>query len=391
MQMFGEFEFFVYLISLMIPALFLGLREMPIRRYGMLISPVFIWLAVGSNVRELCYMAGFCVYEFILTSLYLKRRSAKGRRAPDYYVALALSILPLAAYKVLAALGNPHHILGFLGISYMTFKVAQIVIETYDGLISEIRADNFLYLLIFFPTVTSGPIDRSRRFEEDIHKVIPKQEYLELVGEGLLKILKGLVYKMVLAAGFYAILNYFGSDRGLKSILIYMYAYGLYLFFDFAGYSLMAVGTAHIFGVKTPDNFRAPFISKDIKEFWDRWHITLSHWFRDYLFSRITMNIVRKRVIKDKLVIAGIAFMINMGVMGCWHGLETKYILYGLYHGLLLTSCEVFQKKSGFYKKYKKNRVFIVLEWFVTFNLVMFGFLIFSGRIDQYLPALLSR
>ena len=84
----------------------------------------------------------------------------------------------------------------------------------------------------------------------------------------------------------------------------------------------MAIGASYIFGVRTPENFNAPFVSKDIKEFWNRWHMTLSFWFRDFLFSRITMALVRTRKIKNKLVIASIAFMINMFVMGVWHGLE---------------------------------------------------------------------
>jgi len=178
---------------------------------------------------------------------------------------------------------------------------------------------------------------------------------------------------------------WFGMTSDLKAALIYMYTYGAYLFFDFAGYSLMAIGISYIFGIRMPDNFRFPFISKDIKEFWDRWHITLSHWFRDFVFSRITMNLIRHRVFKNKLTTASVAFIINMGLMGLWHGLTIYYIMYGLYHGILLSLTEIFQKKSKFYKKHKKDRMFILFEWFITFNLVMFGFFIFSGRFTELL------
>ena len=101
------------------------------------------------------------------------------------------------------------------------------------------------------------------------------------------------------------------------------------------------------------------FISIDIKDFWDRWHITLSHWFRDFVFSRFMMASIRGKWFKDKLTGACIGFMINMLLMGLWHGLSLSYILYGLYHGVLLAITEVYQKKS---------------------KLVMFGFFIFSGR-----------
>ena len=227
-------------------------------------------------------------------------------------------------------------ILAIIGISYMTFKAAQIIIEISDGIIKELKPDEYIYLMIFFPTLLSGPIDRSRRFEEDIRRTIPREEYLEMAGNGLLKILLGMVYKLAIASVFYLLMKKFGMDHTLISAAIYMYTYGFYLFFDFAGYSLMAVGTGYLLGVKVPDNFNKPFLSKDIQEFWNRWHITLSHWLRDYVFSRITMDLIRSGKVKDKLTIASIALMINMLIMGCWHGLTGYYILYGLYHGGIL-------------------------------------------------------
>lgn len=381
MQLFSDNGFFMWLALLALPAIFLGVREKPLKHYGMAVSLVFLWLALGHNLRALAYLTGFCLFEYALVCVYGKARLTQGRKAGTYYTALVLSIAPLTLYKILSVTGNPHHILGFLGISYMTFKAVQIVIEIYDGLIERVPADEFFYLMLFFPVLVSGPIDRSRRFHDDLVRTIPREEYLEMVGEGLMKIFKGLVYKLVLAACFYALMQYFGMGRDGRSVLIYLYSYGFYLFFDFAGYSLMAVGASNLFGIRTPDNFNNPFRSKDIIEFWDRWHITLSHWFRDYVFSRVTMALVKGRRIKNKLAIAAIAFLINMGLMGFWHGLELHFIAYGLYHGVLLAAFEVFRKKSRFYKKHKKDRWFILLSWFITFHLVMFGFFIFSGRL----------
>ena len=99
----------------------------------------------------------------------------------------------------------------------------------------------------------------------------------------------------MLATASFQLITILGSDDDWVSMLINMYSYGIYLFFDFVGYSLMAIGVSNLFGVKTPVNFNKPFISKDIREFWDRWHITLSYWFRDYVFSRITMRFVRNK------------------------------------------------------------------------------------------------
>lgn len=322
----------------------------------------------------------FVICQFILIKIYLKVRTAKGRNQLHYFIFLFISVMPLIINKVITASKLPYKYMIFIGISYMTFKSAQIIIEIYDGVIKEIKAPDFFYLMLFFPTLLSGPIDRSRRFEEDLNNIPAKHEYLEMVGDGLWKLMLGLIYKNVLASGFYEILSLWGKSHNLESALIYMYSYGFYLFFDFAGYSLMAIGVGKFFGINVPMNFNKPFISKDIKEFWDRWHITLSHWFRDFIFSRLTMRFLKKKVFKQRLTTASVCFIINMSIMGIWHGLTVPYILYGFYHGVLLAITEIFQKKSKFYKKHKKDKWFIFVQWFITFNLVMFGFFIFSGR-----------
>ena len=381
MQLFTDNSFFIWLAGLSIPAIYLGCREKSLKWYGMLVTFVFVWLSMGSNLIALCNLAMFTTIEYAIVRIYLELRTKKGRIAWQYRMFLLASIAPLTIYKLLGLTGNKYHIFAFLGLSYMTFKAVQMVIEIYDGVITSFKTSNFIYLLLFFPAITSGPIDRSRRFDEDIDRIIPRDEYLEMLGDGIYKILKGMVYKMVIAACFYTVMNYFGTGGTWYSIVIYFYLYGIYLFFDFAGYSYMAIGTSYIFGVKTPENFNAPFVSKDIKEFWNRWHMTLSFWFRDFLFSRITMSLVRSRKVKNKMTIASIAFMINMFVMGVWHGLESNYIIYGLYHGVLLSACEIFQKKSKFYKAHKRDKWFIAVSWFITLHLVMFGFFIFSGRL----------
>ena len=150
----------------------------------------------------------------------------------------------------------------------------------------------------------------------------------------------------------------------------------------------MAVGASYLFGVKTPENFKEPIRSKDIKDFWNRWHISLSTWFRDFVFSRFIMIFMKHKLFgKNKLAKSVLAYMINMTLMGVWHGLNASYILYGVYHGILLSLTEVYQKKSRFHKKHKKDKWYIFLEWLVTIHLVIFGFLIFSERFLRVVQA----
>lgn len=385
MQLFQDNMFFVLLAVLAVPAFILGYLEKPIRLYGFAVSLVFLWLVMGGTPRALCFLGVFLLWEILEAELYVRVREKYGRNRKIYYAFLILSILPLALNKYATATGSALHLFGFLGISYMTFKSAQVIIQTFDGQIQEIDPLSYIYMMIFFPVITSGPIDRSQRFQDDIYRSIPREEYLNMAGNGVFKIVLGMVYKIVIAAGFYQLMIRLGDGTDLKTTFLYMYTYGFYLFFDFAGYSLMAVGASYLFGIKTPDNFNKPFLSVDIKDFWDRWHITLSHWFRDFVFSRVTINLMRSRKFKSRLTIAVIAFFINMGLMGVWHGTEPYYIAYGLYHGLLLSVTEVYQKKSRFYKSHRKDKWYRLVSGIITFQLVMFGFFIFSGRIMKYI------
>ena len=389
MQLFEGPVFYALLLAAVTPAVFIGASERPLKRYGMAVTLFFVAASMYKSPAAIFWMALFIVIERLIVSVYIRDRKKNGRIAGRYYAALIMSLMPLVIYKLMPFImpdspdSGAVSIMGFIGISYMTFRQLQIVIEIYDGLIEEVDTFDYVYFMIFFPSVLSGPIARSREFSADINRIRPSAEYSEMAGEGLVRFMKGMIYKVVLSTFFYQILTFYGIRHDIRSALIYMYMYGFYLFFDFAGYSLMAVGCSYIFGFRMPDNFNKPFVSTDIKEFWDRWHITLSHWLRDYLFSRIVMNMMRHKVFKNKLTIACSALMINMFVMGLWHGLEPYYIIYGIYHGILLAVTEVFQKKSKFYKKHKKDRWFKAVSWFVTFNLVMFGFFIFSGTFTE--------
>lgn len=211
-----------------------------------------------------------------------------------------------------------------------------------------------------------------------------------MIAIGIWKLLLGITYKFVLSVYFYQWMSLYAERYKAWYIILYAYCYGFYMFFDFAGYSLMAVGTSYLLGIKAPDNFNKPFISIDIKDFWNRWHITLSHWFRDFVFSRFMLQSIRNKWFKTKLTGASVGYIINMVIMGLWHGLTPYYILYGFYHGTLLALTEIYQKKSKFYKKYHTAMLYKVISWFVTLNAVMFGFLIFSGRVQDILNVIFS-
>ena len=379
MTLYSGYIFFACLAAACIPAIALGIAERPVRNYALAASLFFVTAALANHPVQLAYFVAYFIWQFITVMSYMHIYRKRGRDSRIYHAMLIISLLPLALQK-LSALTDTS-IFGFIGISYLSFKTLQMIIEIYDGLIDEVKPLDFARFMIFFPVFSSGPIDRSRRFNDDSHRMIQRSEYLDLLGSGIFRILLGLVYKLVISSYLFALLSLISGMREWYFYVAYAYVYGLYMFFDFAGYSLMAVGTSYIFGVRTPDNFKAPFAAVDISDFWNRWHITLSHWFRDYLFSRIVMAFTKKKLLDTRLQRACTAFIINMTVMGAWHGLTPYYLLYGLYHGLLLAASEVYHKKSQFYKKYKRSKLYRTVSCFVTMQAVMFGFLIFSGHL----------
>ena len=378
MHYFEGLSFFMTLGFILIIAFIMNVFQKSTYYLSLVFSTLMVYFVFAENPMHLGSIIGYVLAGYILMHLSVKFKEHK----KTMILMIFLAGLPLVLVKVLAVFKISG--LGFLGISYMTFKLIQIINEIYDGLIEKPMVPlDYVHFLLFFPALSSGPIDRSRRFIEDWQKQRTKDEYLELAGTGLFRLVLGLFYKLVISGMVFQQMTSI-RYKDFSFFVIYMYLYTAYLFFDFAGYSLMAVGASNILGIETPMNFNVPFISVDIKDFWNRWHITLSTWLRDFVFSRIVMRFMRKKIFKKRLTTAMVAYMINMTFMGFWHGITLNYIAYGFYHGILMAAFEWYQKKSKFYKKNKNKTWYKVISWIITMHLVMFGFLIFSGKMSEW-------
>ena len=383
MHYFEGLSFFMTLGFILIIAFIMNVFQKSTYYLSLVFSTLMVYLVFAENPMHLGSIIAYVLVGYILMHLSVKFKEHK----KTMILMVFLAGLPLVLVKVLAVFKISG--LGFLGISYMTFKLIQIIIEIYDGLIEKPMGPlDYVHFLLFFPALSSGPIDRSRRFLEDWKKQRTKDEYLELAGTGLFRLVLGLFYKLVISGMVFQQMTSI-RYKDFSFFVIYMYLYTAYLFFDFAGYSLMAVGASNVLGIETPMNFNIPFISVDIKDFWNRWHITLSTWLRDFVFSRVVMRFMRKKIFKKRLTTAMVAYMINMTFMGFWHGITLNYIAYGFYHGILMAAFEWYQKKSKFYKKNKNKTWYKVISWLITMHLVMFGFLIFSGKISEWVRKLI--
>ena len=399
---YGTFTFFLIAFIVLIPVIipgFLGKRSYIYNGISTAIMIVIIFASDKHNLLGQKYLSAqlFCfiiyvIWQVALIMYYYQSRQRKNTFT-KFVTIMVLSILPLAIVKILQSSwlgGHQIHFheskliefVGFLGISYVTFKSVQLIMEIRDGSIKEIKVGKLIQFISFFPTISSGPIDRYKRYVKDDKKVPSGAEYRELVIKAIHMIMLGFLYKYIIA---YLIQTYAVNPlqlnlHGFTHMWLYMYAYSLYLFFDFAGYSLFAIAVSYLYGIKTPPNFKQPFKAKNIKDFWNRWHMTLSFWFRDCIYMRSLFYMSRKKLLKSQFAMSNVAFLINFFIMGIWHGIEVYYIVYGLYHAALFIG-------YGYYERWRKkhpprwqNGFTTALSIIITFHFVTFGFLIFSGK-----------
>lgn len=222
MNYFEGNEFFLLLFVVLLIGFVVNFFEKRKDYYILTLSLLFAAAIYGKSRAMMVYLLAFVVYQYFL--VFLAQRIEAKRLKPLVF----LSILPLVINKVFAL--TSLHLLAFIGISYMSFKTIQIMLEISDGLIKEkISIKDYLQFLLFFPTVSAGPIDRSRRFLNEINDVIPRKEYLELAGDGVYRIVLGLLYKVVLSTYVYQILLALSNTGTVIYSIKYMYLYTLYL------------------------------------------------------------------------------------------------------------------------------------------------------------------
>ena len=272
-----------------------------------------------------------------------------------------------------------------IGISFYTFQVLSYVIDLYWGRVKVQR--HYFYLLLyvsFFPQLIAGPIVRYQTVE---HEIRTRHETLDDAAAGMRRFIQGLAKKAIMAnaAGALAELIYAGDPSlyGTAMYWVAAVAYTLQIYFDFSGYSDMAIGLGRIFGFHFLENFDHPYIAASITEFWRRWHISLSTWFRDYIYIPLGGN----RVGKPRWMLN---IFIVWGLTGFWHGAQWNFLLWGLYYAVLLLVEKLWLQK--WLDKLPKlvgwlyAMFFVVVGW-VLFNLTDFSRLLAAlGQMFTYHP-----
>lgn len=230
-----------------------------------------------------------------------------------------------------------------LGFSYLAFELLHVVMERRRGRIGALSFGELLAFVFFAPARIAGPIKRYPDFVAAVRDAEPSSA---TVYAGLLRILLGLAKKFFLAdllALTVAESLYVSSFHHAWIIVV---AFSLQVWLDFSAYTDIAIGLGLTLGIALPENFRAPYLSKNIREFWDRWHITLSHWVRDYVFTPLGRTMFKTRLRRTPVVIAVVSYLVTFTIVGAWHGLTPAFLVWGVYHGALLSLYHVIRLKT---------------------------------------------
>jgi len=284
-----------------------------------------------------------------------------------YYYFLIRMIEDAASISIESHLHLPRIILP-LAISFYTFQIIALQVDVYRGIVKDrLSMRDFFLFIMFFPQLIAGPI---MRYEHFFYQLKTKKRYSQLsFNAGMIFIIIGVMKKVVIADTISPVIDpFFSNPAGYnwQTNWFAMYAFAFQIYSDFAGYTDMACGMALLLGFDIPGNFRAPYLSNSFRDLWQRWHITLSSWLRDYLY--IALGGSRGSKWRTQ-----INMFLTMVLGGLWHGANYTFLIWGALHGFYL----FVEKTLNLYPKKQENRFLKIFRVFVVFHLSVFSLVFF--------------
>jgi len=225
--------------------------------------------------------------------------------------------------------------LTWLGFSYLAFRLLHVLLDARAGRLPGVGLDELVSYAFFFPALTAGPIDRVERFVQDLRQS-PQLSPQDL-REGGGRIIVGLVKKFIVADSLAMIaLQPLSAERVTATgwLWVLLYAYSFQLYFDFSGYTDIAIGVGRLAGVRLPENFQRPYLQPSLTAFWNSWHMTLAQWFRGYVFNPLTRALRSARRPWPTAAIVLVGQLSTMILIGLWHGVAWGFVLWGAWHGV---------------------------------------------------------
>ena len=298
-----------------------------------------------------------------------------------------------------ASLTSPVDDIGWVGFSYLAFRLIHTMRDRQSGRLPAMSLRAYFTYALFFPSFIAGPIDRAERFDKD-YTALPdlRGRDAERTLEGLTRICVGIFKKFVVAdtIALGMALNGTNVDQTTSTLGLWvlLYGYSLRLFFDFSGYSDIAIGIGLLFGVRLPENFDRPYLKTNIASFWQSWHMTLSAWARFYIFTPFSRTIMRRNLSPSPALTVLSAQAVTMIVIGLWHGITFNFFIWGLWHGAGLFIHKQWSDRTR--KRYLaladkpgQKRMWALAGWFVTLHFVVIGWVWFAlPTVDQSVDAL---
>ena len=320
------------------------------------------------------------IVNFGLGILMLKYEDQKSRK-PFMVVGLLFNIGLLCYFKYInffmdnlsLLTGSTHDVVKVLlplGISYYSIQQIAYLYDTYEGVTTERNLLDYILFVVFFPKLIAGPIAHHEELLPQFKSFESKIFSSRNISMGLTIFCVGLFKKVVIADTLsgWTSQGFDGAERlHFFSAWGTSLAYTFQLYFDFSGYSDMAVGLARLFNIQLPQNFNSPLISKSINEFWSRWHITLSTFIRTYIFTPLIRSMPKATFPWSML-----SMFLAMTIAGLWHGAAWTFVIYGAMHGLAIVINHTWKKK--------KKKMAPWLGWLITFNFVNISFIIFRAK-----------
>lgn len=275
---------------------------------------------------------------------------------------------------------KPFDIIMPIGISFYTFRTVSYMIDVYkENMRAEKHFFHYVFYMTFFPMLIAGPITRAKDFLPKLKKAVVVKHYD--ISKGLFLILTGLLKKALIAdyLGQYndLVFSMPESYSGFENLMA-IYGFAIQLYFDFSGYTDMAMGLAKIMGFNIDQNFNKPYHALNVTDFWRRWHITLSSWLRDYLFTPLSLKM---RHWGNGGIIASL--MLTFFLCGLWHGPSWTFVVWGGLHGLAMTWDVLISKRRKKLKKKIRKPLYTFFSWLVTFHLIIFMWVFFRAQDFQ--------
>jgi alginate O-acetyltransferase complex protein AlgI len=379
-MLFNSLEFALFLpLTLAIYHLGIGRHRWRARKIFLVVASYVFYMSWNPFFGLL--LAGSTVVDFTM-GLALERTTDRLRRRALLLVSLAFNLGMLGYYKYGGFVAeNVHRWLGTgdpplmdvilpVGISFYTFESLAYTINVYRGERASRSLLDFSLFLSFFPHLVAGPIVRPRAFLPQL--AAPPAIAESEVEEALARIAQGFMKKVLLADVLGQYVDQVWTDMPhypAGNVLLAFYAYAFQIYFDFSGYTDIALGVSRLFGLKLPENFDRPYLAQSPREFWQRWHISLSTWLRDYLYVSLGGN----RVSRTRTYVN---LLVTMLLGGLWHGAAWTFVVWGAFHGTLLAAHRFVSERRP---ARPRGPLATCLARAGTFHLVVLGWVFFRA------------